>query len=531
VAKAISPNIEQVDSIAQACRRAAELWPERNGLYVELDDVQLTFSELEAQTNRYADALATLGVTPHTHVAIMLPNCSAFPLLWLGLAKLRAVMVPLGVKYGPHDAHHVLADSGATHFITTNAHLERLQVLGFTPPERLNVLTIDAAANDGLAGALHAASDSQRSELPRPEDRINIQYTSGTTGMPKGCVLSHRYWLTIARKNVSHPPLIGNEDTMLTAQAFYYMDPQWNLITSLAAGATLVMLDGFHPSTFWSRVREHCATYLYCLGAMPSLLLNSQPTEKDREHAVRRVYCSAIPRGRHRELEERFGVRWFEAYGMTEAGAISSIHPDEQSALLDSGCVGTAAPFREIRIVDAANQPVERGEVGEIVVRGTGLMDGYHSNDAATAEIFRGGWLHTGDLGTMDEAGRIYFAGRTKDMIRRGGENVAAAEVEQVLQLHPDVSLAACVPVEDELRGEEIKAYVLVSESLEDAEGFITGLAEFCAQRLARFKVPRYWSTVTSLPMTASSRVAKGELLTVSDLRAGSFDLAEKAWH
>jgi crotonobetaine/carnitine-CoA ligase len=176
--------------------------------------------------------------------------------------------------------------------------------------------------------------------------------------------------------------------------------------------------------------------------------------------------------------------------------------------------------------LDDAGRPAPRGDTGELAIRGIGLMLGYHGNPEATARVFHKGWFHTGDLATMDSHGRVYYVGRTKDMIRRSGENVSADEVERALLQHERVRLAAVISVPDELRGEEIKAFVVPADGAELAPD---ELAEHCAAKLAYFKIPRYWSVVDDLPLTASERVAKGQLRS-GDPLAGSYDRVERAW-
>jgi carnitine-CoA ligase len=308
---------------------------------------------------------------------------------------------------------------------------------------------------------------------------------------------------------------------MLTAQPFHYIDPQWNVAAGLLSGAELVILDGFHPSSFWSKVREHRVTYFYCLGAMPTLLLRMPADPRDREHAVRVVQCSAIPPALHAELERRWGVGWYEAFGMTETGGDLRVTDLDHDELVGTGCLGGPVSYRQVRIVDAGDQPVPAGETGEIALRGPGMMDGYLDNPAATAAVLRDGWLHTGDLGRMDGQGRVYHIGRLKDMIRRSGENVAAREVEEVLLTHPGVAQAAVTGVADELRGEEVKAYY-VAAGVKPSD-----LADYCRARLAAFKVPRFWQPAADLPRTDSERVAKSSL---SRLAGPVYDTATGQW-
>lgn len=233
-------------------------------------------------------------------------------------------------------------------------------------------------------------------------------------------------------------------------------------------------------------------TYFYCLAAMPTLLLKMTPDPADRDHRVRAVQCSAIPPALHAELEARWGVPWFEAFGMTETGADIRVSPADHDELVGSGCLGRPAAHREVRLDDD----------GQLWLRGPGMMDGYLGHP----DPFVDGWFPTGDLARLDDQGRVYLEGRLKDMIRRSGENIAAREVEDVLLAHPAVRLAAVVGVPDEIRGEEVKAYVVAPGASEDE------LTTWCSERLAAFKVPRLWEFREDLPLTASHRVEKAKL-------------------
>jgi crotonobetaine/carnitine-CoA ligase len=250
-----------------------------------------------------------------------------------------------------------------------------------------------------------------------------------------------------------------------------------------------------------------------------------EPSPDDRNHRVRFVTCSAIPPELHAKLEERWGVPWYEAFGMTESGGDIAVWPEEHDELVGSGCIGRPLPHKEARIVDEADCPVPRGAVGELVVRGPGMMDGYYKDEEATRALFRNGWLHTGDRATMDEAGRI------KDMIRRSGENISASEVEEVLHQHPGLRLAACLAVPDDLRGEEVKAYVVLNAGFTREQVHPESLVDYCKGRLAYFKVPRYWEYSDDLPRTPSERIAKAILRQAKpDLRIGAYDAVARLW-
>jgi crotonobetaine/carnitine-CoA ligase len=468
-------------SLVSLLEGAAATWPLRPAwTFVASDGEErtLTFAEVADRSAAIAQALRERGVGVGDRVAVMLDNQPEFPLTWLALARLGAAVVPLNVRYRSVDAQHLLDDAGVRLAITTTPYAALLGGL-------------DRAPTLALVDDLTPTGSFEQGEVD-PAWTVNVQYTSGTTGRPKGCLLSHRYWSTLAGSMVEEFPRIGADDVMLTAQPFHYVDPQWNVVTALTAGAHLVALDGFHPSSFWDQVRRHGVTYFYCLAAMPTLMLKMPVDPADREHQVRAVQCSAIPTALHAQLEDRWGTPWFEAFGMTETGADIRVSPEDHDELVGSGCLGRPAAHREVRIDDG----------GQLWLRGPGMMDGYLGH----ADPFVDGWFPTGDLARLDDGGRVYLEGRLKDMIRRSGENIAAREVEDVLLAHPAVRLAAVVGVPDEIRGEEVKAYVV-------APGASAGeLAAWCGERLAAFKVPTHWEFRDDLPLTASHRVEKAKL-------------------
>lgn len=501
-------------------RVAVRTWPERTAWIFDATGEQFSFADVERRSGELAAALAALGTSEGDRVAVMLRNQPEFPLLWLALARIGAVLVPLNTNYRELDGAHVLAHSGARFAVAGAEFAELLhRIAPETSVERvINVAELAEQAGEPAVDMWPGA----------PAERVvNIQYTSGTTGAPKGCLLSHRYWTTLAHSLVAEYPAVSAEDTILTAQPFHYIDPQWNIALGLASGATLVVLDRFHPDNFWAKVREHGVTWFYCLGLMPTLLLRTPESPLDTRHEVRAISASAIPPDLHAELERRWGVPWYESFGMTETGGDIRVLPPDHDETVGTACIGRPIPEREAMIVDETDRPVPRGTTGELVLRGVGLMRGYHDDPDATTHAFRGGWFHTGDRATMDDQGRIYYIGRTKDMIRRSGENISADEVERALLLHPGVAMAAVLAVPDELRGEEVKAYVVRGDDHPAPDE----LAEFCAAKLAYFKVPRYWTFIESLPMTPSERVAKGQLRAeAADPRTGAYDRKTGTW-
>lgn len=525
--------LEGVGDVRTLVRRASERWGDKLALTFDESGERLTFGDVERRANAIGNVLRGLGVEPGDKVAVMLPNRPEFPLGWLAITGIGATMVPINVFYKKGDAGYLLENSEARAILTADEFVPLVTGIEGADGKLETVVSVDGSGG-GKARDLRQLLERADHSIPPvevlPEHLANIQYTSGTTGRPKGCMLSHCFWLELARSVVAAGAISG-EDVVLTAQPFYYLDPQWNLLMTLASGAHLVVLDRFHPSTFWQKIRHHEVTFFYCLGVMPRLLLKMPADPADRDHRVTRVLCSAIPVAQHAELEARWGVPWSEAFGMTEIGAGTAVTPEDHDELVGSGCIGRPIRGREARVVDERGRPVPSGETGELVFRGLGMMDGYFKNPEATAEVFKDGWFHSGDLARMDEAGRFYYMGREKDMIRRSGENVSATEVEETIEGHPDVKIAACVPVADELRGEEIKAYVVLQPDAAPETTPPAALIEFCEQRLAYFKVPRYWCYRDDLPRTPSERVAKAELQREqADPRAGAYDRVEDLW-
>ena len=275
-----------------------------------------------------------------------------------------------------------------------------------------------------------------------PRDLLNIQYTSGTTGFPKGCMLTHEYWLLLGQI-VAEYLALREDDVNLTAQPFYYMDPQWNVALCLLAGIPLVILPRFSASTFWKSVKEQGVTFFYLLGTMPMYLLKQpEQPEVEQHHRLRVVLCSGIVPQLHALYESRWKVPWREAYGTTESGADLFVPLDDAESV-GSGAMGGPVRTKEARVIDPEGHDLADGEIGELVVRGKPMMLGYYHNPAATAEKLRDGWLHSGDLVYRDPKGYYHLVGRLKDMIRRSAENIAASEVEAVLCEHPQVRAAA----------------------------------------------------------------------------------------
>ncbi|GHE75426.1 hypothetical protein GCM10017786_00130 [Amycolatopsis deserti] len=484
--------------------RRAQDSPDRE--FLRFGEWSWSFADIDAWTSRLAHRMIdTDGVRPGDRVAIMLPNVVHWPVVWLAALKAGAIAVPVNCSYQRADLAFVLRDSGAR--------------LVFTDAERSGLVADVRAAEADLADVrVVDVADDGSEPFPATAPAVpveagtlaNLQYTSGTTGFPKACMLTHDYWARLGWVCAAAAGL-SREDVILTAQPFSYMDPQWNAALALTVAAPLVVLPRFSASTFVADVRRHRATFCYVLGSMPTLLFKQPPTDEDRDNDLRLVFCSGIPAGLHARLEERWGAPWREIYGMTESG-VDLFSPPGDTGAVGSGSLGRPLPSKQVRIVGPDGTEVPDGEPGELITAGKPMMNGYWNRPEDTARVLRKGWLHTGDLVVRHPGGGIQLVGRIKDMVRRGGENVASVEVETVLERDDRVVAAAVVAEPDEILGEEVKAFVQLAPGVPAERATAEEIVERAGRELARFKVPRYIEFVTSFPRTPSERISKPAL-------------------
>jgi acyl-CoA synthetase (AMP-forming)/AMP-acid ligase II len=498
--------------------------------WVSVDDgVTLSYRQFAQRVEQCSQALAGFGVERGTHVAVMLPNIPAFAITWIALARLAAVMIPINTRFTSRELEYVLSQSEAEILVIDREYWETLQGIDAAT---LSVPRSRTIVHGGLArdyphdwnALLDTASPGRITDIePDADELLTIQYTSGSTGFPKGCMLAHRYWTIIGRVRSRHSPPVQR---MMLDMPFYYMGGQWRLLMALYLGATVFVARQMSMSRFLDRLIDHRIDFCSVSNALAKL--PDDPRYADL--GLVWVASTDLNKDLHQGFEDRVGAPIREIYGTTETGSTLSM-PIEVTHMTGSGSCGLPVPYRECMIVDGQGREVPTGKTGELWVSGPGIMKGYFKRPEADAEVMRGKWFRTGDLFFKDRDGFHTIRGRIKDVIRRSGENIAASEIEAVLYEMPEILDAAAVPVADPDRGEEVKVCILLRPGLGKESLPPERIMAFCRDRLAKFKLPRYIAYLDRLPKTAKGSIAKQKLLTEGkDPRETSFDTVDGVW-
>lgn len=342
-------------------------------------------------------------------------------------------------------------------------------------------------------------------------------YTSGTTGRPKGCVMSNAYFHTFGAWFLSRGGRLSME---MGTERLYNPLPlhhanclSISLPAMLLSGGCLVFPDRFHAGTFWRDVVSCDVTAIQFQGVIPNILLKLPPVPEERTHAVKFALCAGIEPSHHEAFERRFGFPLVEMWAMSETGRMMTDHVEPRQ--IHTRAIGRSVPGLEARAVDESGAVVADGDLGELVIRHSaeapreGFFSGYFKNDAATEEAWRGGWFHTGDVVSRDATGMFVFADRAKNIIRRSGENIAAAEVEACLVVHDSVRQVAVIAVPDDLREEEVMACIVPDDDCAGGEALARELSAWCLSRLSYFKAPGWYIFVDKLPTGSSQKIQK----------------------
>ncbi|GAB6193033.1 AMP-binding protein [Desulfocastanea catecholica] len=497
-------------------------------VFMRFKEESITYRELDLFSNRCANAFTDLGITKGDKVSIMLPNCPEFIYLWMGLSKIGAVEVPVNTNYKGEFLKHIVDQSDSKMLVIDAQYLERLKLIetdlakvekiivvgssGEMDTEKINIPAI-------RYGDFFKASEAAVDIIVSPSDPISIIYTSGTTGLSKGALGPHKFWIVCAEKMLEYRNG-GKDDIFYTFMPLYHFNAQvLTTLTTLVAGAQMVLADHFSASHFWDEIRKYGATQFNYLGAVMPILAKQPRKDDDLYNPAVVALGAGCPADVMAEMEARFGIKCLEGFGMTEIGIPIHVRVDDRR----KGSCGKPMDIYEIKLVDDDDSEVPVGEIGEIVFRPKDsfvMMLEYYNMPEKTLEASRNLWFHSGDLAKKDKDGYYYFVDRKKDALRRRGENISSFEVERAINTHPKVLESAAVAVKSELAEDEVKICVV----LQPGETIDYGdLIAHANERMPYFAVPRFVEFVEKLPKTPTERVQK-HLLKKAGITANTWD-------
>jgi crotonobetaine/carnitine-CoA ligase len=497
---------------------AVQRWPDRPFLIVPPnadrgylgEGCEITYAAADAEIAALKAAYRTAGYGLGHRVAMLMENRPEHVLHRLALNALGVGCVPINPDYRPAETAYLLEHSEPALVLVIEARRAQIEaalaISGHRPP--LHV--------PGSGVALPRPAAPARPGAPEPGTEAEVLYTSGTTGRPKGCILSHGYEVSVGdwyARLGGMAALRPGEDRIYNPLPLYHLNAGVaSLLGAVAAGCCQVQTDRFNPRRWWREVKASRATIVHYLGIVAPMLLNQPPSDSDRDHGVRLGLGAGIEPELHAVFEARFGFPLIEIWGMTEFCRVlgDNHHPRQ----VGTRAFGRAVPGVDVRIVDDNDRDVPDGTPGEMLVRHSaatprrGAFSGYLKNAEETEKAWRGDWFHTGDTVRREADGMLHFVDRKKNIIRRSGENIAAAEIEALLLSHPDIAQAAVLAVKDELRDEEVLACVVTRSGARD-RATAEAIFAFCNERLAYYKAPGWLWFADTLPTTGTQKIQK----------------------
>lgn len=502
-------------NLAHYLKLAAEANPDKTA--VIWDDTRLTYSELLNRSNRIANLLRDIGIKKGDKIAMMIPNTPDFPAVYFGILSTGATVVPINVLLKAHEIQYHLEDSDAEAFFTWHEFYEDSRQ-AFLETDTCRHLVVVGGPEDRdeppfgrlLEPLLREASPDFDPETTMPDDTAVLLYTSGTTGRPKGAELTHFNMFSNAYYVKERITYLRDDDIALAVLPLFHSFGQTCVMNATLMGAaTMTLMVKFETPKILEVIQRDKVTVISAVPTMYYFILNDENAGSYDLSTIRMAVSggSALPVEVLNQFEERFGIRILEGYGLSETSPVASFNIIERPS--KAGSIGLPIWGCEMRVMREDGAFAEVGEVGEIVIRGHNVMKGYYKKPVATEEAVVNGWFHTGDLAHMDEEGYFFIVDRKKDLIIRSGMNIYPREIEEVLYGHPAVLEAAVIGVPDKARGEEVKGYVALKEGARVTQ---EELQAYCRERMAKFKVPREFEILPSLPKGPTGKILKREL-------------------
>ncbi|MEQ1805269.1 MAG: AMP-binding protein [Burkholderiaceae bacterium] len=487
----------------------------------------LTYAAAQQRVLALRGAYAAAGYGAGHRVGVLLENRPAFFLHWFALNGLGVSVVPISADLRSAELEYLVGHSEITLAVALPRRHADLRAAAGSAGKRLAVI----ADGDAPPPAPSAAPDAHAP--PTELSECALLYTSGTTGRPKGCILQNRYFLHAGRWYLSVGGLCAlrpGQERMLTPLPVAHMNAMaFSTMACVQSGSCLMVLDRFHPGSWWNTVRESRATIVHYLGVMPSMLMKAPASNDDARHAVRFGFGAGVDKALHAPFEARFGFPLLEAWAMTETGAGAVIMANAEPRCVGTSCFGTESQDVLVRVVGDDGNEAGVGQPGELLVKRAGadarygFFAGYLKDAQATDEAWQGGWFHTGDIVSRDAQGLLHFIDRRKNVIRRSGENISAVEVESVLSQLPEVKACAVAATPDELRGDEVLACIVTHAPVREAEreALARRIVTHALDQLAYYKAPGHVAFVDALPLTPSQKIQRGELKTLASALPG----------
>ena len=489
-------------NVAQNLSRARRFFPDRAAIVFE--GRCLSYRELDEASDRAASLLRSLGIARGDRVALYLPNVPEFAVVYLGALKAGAIAVSINAIFKRQEAEFILKDSGARAAFTVADLAANLAGLDCPALERVIVCDGGGGAGEGLDALLQKASPDAAIADMEASDPAVILYTSGTTGFPKGATLSHGNVVSNTWSTVHHAGYRPEDRLVLFLPLFHVFGQNFIMNAAFLAGSTLVLHRRFSPEAVLESIAREQVTMFFAVPTIYVALLNLE-VAPEQVASIRYWFSAAatMPKEISRRWTERLGRPIFEGYGLTETSPFAAYNHDFHHRF---GSVGTAVENFELRIVDEGDAEVPLGSLGEITIKGPGVMLGYWGRPDDTRAAIRKGWFHSGDVGQMDDQGYVFIVDRVKDMINRSGFKIWPAEVEQLLYKHPAVQEVAVYGVPDAAAGEAVAAAIVLRSG---ASASAEEIVEYCRAQAAVYKAPSRVDFVSELPKSATGKILK----------------------
>ncbi|MCA9398611.1 MAG: AMP-binding protein, partial [Candidatus Omnitrophica bacterium] len=498
-------------NIRELLKQAAQKYAQKPALIFK--GAEVSFKELRDRSLALAGGLSQAGLGKGDKIAFYLPNCLEYAYSYFACFSLGATGIPLDYMLKEEELVSCLTHSEAKYFIVKTKKDLDLEKLQKQVPSLEKIITIDKDSGYPSLAALIQSAENCPDVVVQDKDPSLIMYTSGTTGKPKGILLNYKH-LEGSPAAMKHFVDLSDKDVKLAAIPFSHIGGFIYLQNCIHFGITVIIMDRFNPFEFLENITSYRVTCFHIVPPMYNAILTLKQIEKFDLSSLRWVVVFGAPSSP--EIMARFhkycpNARLLNGWGMTETCPPNTVTPLDSDNIAS---IGKPAPHCEIKVVDDKNQECTAGEIGEIVIKGWVVMDEYYKDPEATAQMIQNGWLHTGDLGCFDQEGFLYIVGRKKEMIKVGGQIVYAPEVESALYKHEAIVEAAVIGIPDKMKGEAVKAFVILKE---DSDITPEDLRYFARQHLANFKVPQLIEVRKELPKNRTGKIDKALLRTDSN--------------